>query len=147
MATNDSLSVEIPHRTLHRLDEDRSLPMCICFLLFACSAFCQSLHRSLFQLLGRLGAIVGEVPRFDVRVVLPIYMRAPEAPTDNLVGIDLGTSAVAMRCRRLAYVCCRLNGGICVPNPFENAAICLKLMSGAGAKLHGAIVMVVAFHG
>jgi hypothetical protein len=66
------------------------------------STLCQARQRSLFQFLGRFGAMMGEVSGFDLRAVLCVPVVTPETKADNSAGIGVSAPALAMGSRSLA---------------------------------------------
>jgi hypothetical protein len=110
---------------------------------------CQSLPSRFLEFLGSVGAIVGEVAVLDFWAVVHIHVVAMKAPADDLARFGFGAFAFAMGQRRLPLAAPLDEPAVSGlgRQRFRHAPCLLGCVLGAGAKLDGAHIVVVSFHG
>lgn len=99
--------------------------------------FRQPRPRRFLQLLWRFGAILRKVPILDRRAVIDVNVGAPEAPADDLVGLEVSATALAMRPRLLALW--RQDGEVdlhCIGLRFSRSAYLTISMSSTSTQLN-----------
>jgi len=103
--------------------------------------------RGLLQGLGCSGTMLGEMPVLKLRAPVCIHVVAMQAPADHVAGSVAGAPALAVGSYRLPLLELANELGVrAASSRIRYAALKLGGVLGTGAKLNGALAVVVALH-